>query len=121
MSAQGAGRSFGLLLYWVRRNGVCVITEGAKPALVFVSPEHYDALAKGLGATIAVAAERARNPKGVFTLADKVFGTGALADWWMMLGNERLAGKRPVDMLGTQEEVKEVKNILRRIQRGMFA
>jgi len=116
MPAHRAGRGFGQLLSWVRCNGICVITEAGKSAYVLVSPKRYDALPRGLDDTIAVAAVRARNPGRLFTLADKVFGAAPLADTWMKLGNESLAGKRPVDLLDTMQGRKEVRNLLRRIQ-----
>ncbi|GAC1643252.1 MAG: hypothetical protein NVS9B11_12560 [Candidatus Dormibacteraceae bacterium] len=121
MPAHRAGRGFAQLLYWAKRNGISVITEAGKPAYVLLSPERYDALVRGLGATMAVAAVRARNPGGLFTLADEVFGTGPLADTWMTQGNERLAGRRPVDLLDTTQGREEVRNILQRILQGMFA
>lgn len=120
MPAYLAGRGFGQLLYWVRRNGICVITDDGEPAYVLLSPERYDTLAGGMGAGIAVAAVRARDPGRLFTLADKVFGTEPLADTWMTLDNENLGGRRPVDLLGTRQGRKAVRNILRRIQYGMF-
>lgn len=108
-------------MYWVKCNGICVLTEAGKPAFVLVDPRRYAALSERVGAIVAVAAARARNPGGLFTLADEVFGTHVLADWWMAQENGSLAGMRPVEKLSTEQGLEEVLDVLRRIQHGMFA
>ncbi|MDB5973337.1 MAG: hypothetical protein JWR07_97 [Nevskia sp.] len=72
-------------------------------------------------AAVAVAAARRHNPGGVFTVADKVFGAPARSDWCMAQEIRSLAGKRPVDLLGSDEGVEQVLNILYRIEYGVFA
>ncbi len=120
VSVKRAGRHFGLLLYWVRQNGICVITEGGKPAAVIVSPDNTE-LIDLIYATVGVAAARRRDPSGVFTFADKVFGTCDRADRWMASEIWSLGGRRPVDLLGTEEGVSEVLNLLGCIEHGLFA
>lgn len=121
VSLQHAGRCFDLLMYWAQRNGICVITEAGKPVVVLIALDHDKALTALIYATIAVAAARRRNPGGVFTLADEVFGSRARTDWWMAQEIWSLAGNRPVDKLATDRGVEEVLNILHRIQHGTFA
>ena len=121
VSLQRAGRHFGLLMYWAKRNGICVIAEAGKPVLVLIALNNDKALMGLIYATIAVAAARRRNPGGVFTLADEVLGSSARTDWWMAQETWSLAGMRPVDKLATEQGVEEVLNILHRVQHGLFA
>jgi len=121
ISAKRAGRHFGLLMHWVRRNGICVLTEGGKPTHVLLKPDTNPILTRLIYATVAVAAARKRNPGGVFTLADEVFGTRARTDLWMAQEIPRLAGKRPVEALATATGPEKVLNILHQIQHGIIA
>jgi hypothetical protein len=115
-----AARHFGQLVYWVRRNGICVITENGKPAYVLLSPHHYLVRTGLVFAAASVAAVRRRNPGGVFTLADQVFGSRARANLWMVQKNWSLGDQRPLDKLATPDGVAEVQTLLHRIEHGIF-
>ena len=121
LTVRRAGSIFGHLLYSVRRNGVCLLTEAKEPRFALIKLEDGAPLTDLICAVIAVAAARRRNPNNVFTVADQVFGSSAQADWWMAHEVWSLGGKRPVDMLTTYQGATQVLNILGRIQHGIFA
>lgn len=119
--AARAARHFGQIMYWVKCNGTCVITEGGRPAAVLINPDHDPELTALIYARVAVAVARRRNPGGTFTLADEVFGSRACADWWMGRRTWDLAGDAPVHRLSTDHGVAEVLALLHRIQHGIFS
>ncbi len=108
-------------MHLVDRNGICVIARDGKPACVVLSLSSNPALIELIYATVAVAAARRRDQGGVVSLADRIFGTRDHTDQWMASKIWSLGGKRPVDLLGTDEGVNEVRNVLGRIEHGIFA
>ena len=54
-------------------------------------------------------------------MADTVFGDEKIAESWLSEPNLAMDGKRPVDLLGTEEGFGRVKNLLLRIQYGVLA
>ncbi len=120
ISAQHAGRRFDQLLYWAKQNGQCVITEAGRPACVLLSVKAYSELIWRVFATSIVAAERLRNPGGIFTLADEVFRSAYMTDLWMVSRLRSSGEGGPGNML-TPEEVEEIQSILHKTQHGFGA
>ena len=121
VSASHAGRHFDLILYWAKRNGLCVITEAEKPTFVVLSLDRNPGLLERIDAITAVAMARRRNPGGIFTLADELFGARVESDRWMATKIWNSAGRRPVDMLATGDGVEKVRNLLDKVRHGFVA
>lgn len=108
------GRCIDLLLYWARQNGISVVTDAQKPVYVILGEEGNPGMLDHIKTTKAVEAARRRNPGGVFTLAEEVFGTRRLADLWMRTRLIALSDRRPVDLLDTGDGIGEVLAVLYR-------
>ena len=119
ISIEGAGRRLGQVLYRVRHNGICVVTQAGVPVAIVIGADDT-ALTGPIFAVTAVAAARRRNSSGVFTLADEVFGSPAGVDRWMARKNWSLASMRPVDKLTTPAGVEEIVSLLLRIEHGIY-
>ena len=57
----------------------------------------------------------------VKTLAERIFGDSAKADAWLNRPNASLSGQRPVDLLKDELGAAVVREILERIDHGIFA
>ena len=55
------------------------------------------------------------------TLADRVFGDSEKADAWLMRPSAELSGQRPVDLLRDELGTDVVREMLERIDHGIFA
>jgi len=55
------------------------------------------------------------------TLAERIFGDPAKADAWLNRSNPRLSGQRPVDLLKDELSAAVVREMLERIDHGIFA
>ena len=55
------------------------------------------------------------------TLAERVFGDGEKAEAWLTRSNSSLAGQRPLDLLKDELGTAVVREMLERIDHGIFA
>ncbi|MGQ0682723.1 antitoxin Xre/MbcA/ParS toxin-binding domain-containing protein [Bradyrhizobium sp.] len=55
------------------------------------------------------------------TLAERVFGDAAKADAWLSRPNSSLSGQRPLEMLSDELGAAVVREMLERIDHGIFA
>lgn len=55
------------------------------------------------------------------TLAERVFGDGERAEAWLTRSNSSLSGQRPLDLLKDELGTAVVREILERIDHGIFA
>jgi putative toxin-antitoxin system antitoxin component (TIGR02293 family) len=55
------------------------------------------------------------------TLADRVFGNEEKAETWLQRSNASLSGQRPVDLLKDELGAAVVREMLERIDHGIFA
>jgi hypothetical protein len=55
------------------------------------------------------------------TIAERVFGDPAKADAWLSRPNSSLSGQRPIDLLKDELGAAVVREILERIDHGIFA
>ena len=108
------------MLHWAKRNSLCLITDGGKPACVLLSVEAYEELTGGIYVPLVVAAERKRNPNGIFTLADEILGDAKLTDRWIASRLWSFAGGQPENQFAP-EEVEKIRSTLHKTQHGFVA
>lgn len=121
MDIQHVKRRYRLLLHWAEKNGISVIKEAGQPAMVMLGVKANPGLLERLEAIKATEAARRRNPRGVFDLADEVFGARWRADQWMQERMVVLGDRRPIDLPVTAEDVEEVLALLNRIIHGLYS
>ncbi|HZR34081.1 MAG TPA: MbcA/ParS/Xre antitoxin family protein [Nevskia sp.] len=117
---QLALRRFGSMLYCVQRSGVFVLTKTGWPDVVLVGIDN-PLLPAVFRLAVALGQARQRDPGGVFTLADQVLGSVALANFWMCEKSASLGGVRPIELLDDDENVQQVLDALNRIAQGEFS
>jgi putative toxin-antitoxin system antitoxin component (TIGR02293 family) len=77
--------------------------------------------------TVPIAAKEIPMPEGLIrtieirTLADRVFGDPGKADAWLKRPSATLSGQRPVDLLRDELGTAVVRELLERIDHGIFA
>lgn len=64
--------------------------------------------------------EHGSPPDEIATHAAKVLGSPALADRWLQLPAIALDGRRPADLLATEQGTQSVRELLMRIEYGVY-